>query len=411
MKTRTLHFFLTISVSLFLFNAGLAQAPNLRSATNYVLFTGTGAVGNTGISQIIGDVGTNNGAITGFDFPTTIAGAIDSGNAITVQCAMDLQAAYDELFNTAPTSTSHTPAFGGGETLFAGVYEIAAAGSVAGDLTLDAQWNSNAVFIFKFGGAFTSAASSNIHLINGASACNVFWGAEGAIALAAVTTMKGTLIANNGAISMGANGELEGRLFSTTGAASIYQVAVTLPCSLIPLPVDLVSFAGSCNGQNVDLNWTTGSRINYYFIVERSVNGIDWEVVGTVVGSASFTSNHAYTLNDKLPLYQNYFYRLRQNDINGNIRYGNTILIKRCGNNTGNNITIYPNPSKGRLDFLFTRDPEQIHSIKIFNARGQKVYETNDPQSGIDLSGKQPGLYFLRVQLPLRTITLPVVVE
>jgi hypothetical protein len=203
------------------------QAPNLGSLANFVLFTVTGAVGNTGSSMITGNVGTNLGSITGFG-PGNLIGSIHNGDAATVKCSTDLMNAYDQL--SAATATSiHLPVLGNGETLYAGVYSLAAAGSIAGTLTLDAQGNPDAVFIFKMGGAFSTAASSTVNLVDGASACNVFWVAEGAISMAASTIMKGTLIAHNGAISMGASGMLEGRMFSTTGAASVYSVVASLP--------------------------------------------------------------------------------------------------------------------------------------------------------------------------------------
>jgi hypothetical protein len=66
-------------------------------------------------------------------------------------------------------------------------------------------------------------------LTNGATANNIFWIAEGAIAMAALTSMKGTLIANNGAISLGAGGTLEGRMFSTAGAVAVNGVTASLP--------------------------------------------------------------------------------------------------------------------------------------------------------------------------------------
>ena len=43
-----------------------AQVPNLGTAADFVLFTTTGAVSNTGISQLTGNVGTNDGSSTGF---------------------------------------------------------------------------------------------------------------------------------------------------------------------------------------------------------------------------------------------------------------------------------------------------------------------------------------------------------
>lgn len=201
------------------------QAPNLGTAANYALFTTAGAVGNTGVSHITGNIGTNVGAITGFG---NIDGVVNNANASATLCAADLSTAYNQLNTTAATA-AHAAILGNAEILTAGVYSIAAAGSAAATLSLDAQGNPNAVFIFKIGGAFTTAAATQVHLINGALACNVFWKVEGAIGLAAGTVMKGTLIANNAAASMAAGCKLEGRLFSTFGAVAIDQALVYLP--------------------------------------------------------------------------------------------------------------------------------------------------------------------------------------
>ncbi len=211
------------------------SAPNLGSLANFTLFTVSGAIGNTGVTAITGNIGSNAGAITGFGAPSTVNGNINIGDLITAQCITDLQAAYSQLSSIPVTNSTHTPTFGSGETLFAGVYSIGAAASVAGTLTLDAQGDPNAIFIFKIGGAFTTGASTTVNLTNGASACNVFWVAEGAIAMATLTIMKGTLIAHPGAVSMGAGGMLEGRMLSTTGAVSVYAVSASIPtgCSVV----------------------------------------------------------------------------------------------------------------------------------------------------------------------------------
>lgn len=210
---------------LFFPNINFAQAPDLGSAADFVLFSATGAVGNTGISQLTGNVGTNNGAITGFG---NVNGVMHNADVVTAQCLTDLQAAWYQLDTMSPTSV-HGPVLGNGETLYAGVYSIAAAGSLVSFLTLDAQGDSGAVFIIKTGGAFTTAATSTIYLINGALACNVFWKAEGAIGLAALTTMRGTLVSHNGAISTGDGTTLEGRALSTTGAVTVYGTLAYMP--------------------------------------------------------------------------------------------------------------------------------------------------------------------------------------
>lgn len=225
MKSKILPFILVVCTLLTLSKSISGQAPNLGTAANFVLFTSVGAVGNTGISQLTGNVGTNTGATTGFG---NVNGVMHNGDAVSAQCATDLQSAWYQLDTTTPTSL-HIPVLGNGETLHPGVYLLAAAGSLVSVLTLDAMGDSSAVFIFKTGGAFTTAASSAVVLVNGAVACNVFWKAEGAISLAASTIMKGTMIAHNGAIDLGASCFLEGRAFSTTGAATVYGTTASIP--------------------------------------------------------------------------------------------------------------------------------------------------------------------------------------
>jgi len=103
------------------------------------------------------------------------------------------------------------------------------------------------LFIFKVGGAFTTATATEIVLMNGALACNVFWKVEGAVAMGAGTIMKGTLIANNAAISMAAGGKLEGRMFSTGGAVAIDGTLAYLPlgCGSTPLTGPVAPVLGS----------------------------------------------------------------------------------------------------------------------------------------------------------------------
>jgi hypothetical protein len=207
-------------IALFLLtNAIYGQTVTLGSAANFVFFTSNGAVANTGTSNIIGDIGSDVGAISGFG-TATVTGSVYNANTVTAQAKIDLQIAYNQINSIPATVTSHAPAFGGGETITVGVYTTGGAGSLGGNLTLNGLGDTSAVFIFRFGGAFAVGAASKVILINGARACNVFWVAEGAISMAATTTMKGNLIANNAAVSMAASGDLEGRMFSTTGAIS-----------------------------------------------------------------------------------------------------------------------------------------------------------------------------------------------
>jgi hypothetical protein len=235
MRNKFLLFIATVMLLSFP-NINFAQKPGLGTAANFALFSSVGAVGNTGISQVTGDIGTNNGAITSFG---NVNGVMHNADAATAQCVTDLQSAWYQLDTTTATST-HLPVLGNGETLFPGVYSLPAAASLVTVLTLDAQGDSNAVFIFKIGAAFSTAATSTVNLVNGATACNVFWKAEGAISMATLTTMKGTLISHNGAVSTGDGCTLEGRALSTTGSVTIYGTHVYIPCGG-SFPIELVA--------------------------------------------------------------------------------------------------------------------------------------------------------------------------
>lgn len=188
--------------------------------------------------------------------PTTIPGTTTTTLSpySSAQGVLDLNAAYAQIMEIPVTNTTHTITFGSGETLFAGVYTTAAALSIAGVMTLDGGGDPNAVFIFRSSAAIDTGAGTSILLTNGASACNVFWVAEGAIGLGAGTIMKGTLISHGGAVAMGAGGLLEGRLLSTFGAVAFGPGTATIPsnCNFIDLGM-LSSFvmftnSGALNG-------------------------------------------------------------------------------------------------------------------------------------------------------------------
>jgi hypothetical protein len=220
--------FILISIAFTTIEAFPQQNIDFGTVDNFFIFTGGGAVANTGISTITGNVGSHVGAIAGFGAPSILNGTIENANSITAQAAIDLAAACIQLQNIPTTVSDHIVNYGNGETIFSGVYSAGAAATITGTLTLDAQGDPNAVFIFKIGGTFSAAAGSTIILANAASAVNVYWIAVGAVALGANTTMFGTFIGYPGAVSSAAGVALDGRLYATAGAIAIDALAATM---------------------------------------------------------------------------------------------------------------------------------------------------------------------------------------
>ncbi len=392
----------TIAAICFLFMPciGFAQI-DLGTTASFKLFTSNGAVENTGRSNITGNVGANIGAITGFGIPSIISGNIYNADLVTQQCSIDLGIACTQLDNVAATSTTHAVIFGNGETLFAGVYTIGAAGSVSGILTLDAQGDPNAIFIFRIGGAFTTAALASVRLINNAKSSNIFWKATGAIAMAAGTVMKGTLIANAGAISLAAGGMLEGRMFSTTGAVSIDQSLVYFPGELI-LPVTLIDFNAVLVNKHVELSWTTDNeRAFASYHIERSSDGHNFYDIGEMPASNTLArKTYKWTDNDMLPGAS--FYRLKMMDIDGHFKYSGAAKIQASNKNT---ISVFPNPGTGKnIQLQMHSQPRGNYSLTLFSRDGKRIMSNNIFHSGADdiktiLLDKNlsKGIYYLKI--------------
>ena len=224
MKKKLLHI-VTVVTLLSFPNINYAQAPALGTAANFVLFTSLGSVSNVGITHLTGNVGTNNGSSTGFG---NVDGVMHDQDLASGQCMTDLLGAYNQLNSTTPIYFPSS-LLGNGDTLKAGVYSITGSSTLSQTLYLNGQGNANAVFIFKLQGAFSSGSLSQIKLINGAKACNVFWKIEGLVSLASGTKMKGTVIVNNAAIVISAGVALEGRALSTNGSITTDGILAYTP--------------------------------------------------------------------------------------------------------------------------------------------------------------------------------------
>lgn len=225
------------------------QAPDLGTIANFEIFTCNGAIANVGTSKLLGNVGSDIGDISGFINPTVLVGTIYSADTVTARGTADLNAAYNQLMINLP-AIKHGAIYGNKEIIYAGTDSTGCAASISDTLILDAKGDSNAVFIFKIDGAFNTTPNSAIQLINGASACNVFWVINGAVSMATYSSMKGVFIAN-GALSAAANCTFEGRLLSLKGAVSISSTTAFVP---------LKCFVNYWTGAAGNTSWFTKSN-------------------------------------------------------------------------------------------------------------------------------------------------------
>ena len=205
-----------------------AQAPApLGSANAFAVLAGS-TVTNTGPSILNGDLGVSPGtAVTGFP-PGTVNGTIHAADSAAAQAKLDLTTAYNDAAgrSTSPISVSGNL---GGQTLPPGLYKSTSSLAISsGDLTLDAQGDANAVFIFQMASTLTTTVGRQVILSGGAKAANVFWQVGTSATLGTNSVFQGNILADQ-SITLTTGATLNGRALTRIGAVALDSNAITTP--------------------------------------------------------------------------------------------------------------------------------------------------------------------------------------
>jgi hypothetical protein len=192
---------------------------DVAAASSFEVLAGS-TITNTGATSVAGDIGLSPGSsVTGFGPPATFSGVIHIDDFVAANAQAALTAAYTDA-QSRPGGTTLAGDIGG-STLTPGVYNSASSVAITGTLVLDAQGNPDAVWIFQIGSTLTTAVSnSDILLINGAQAQNVFWAVGSSATLNGGTNFVGTVMAQ-ASITVGAGVNVNGRLLASTGAVTL----------------------------------------------------------------------------------------------------------------------------------------------------------------------------------------------
>ena len=171
------------------------------------------------------------------------------------------------------------------------------------------------------------------------------------------------------------------------------------------LPISLLNFSGKIIGNESLLNWQTTNEINSkHFLIQRSVDGINFTNVDTVKAAGFSTTIKNYSYKDDInnivssPIY----YRLQQYDANGKFIYSNIIILKKYSNT--NTITIFTNPVKNILQIqaYFAKNGAAV--LNIIGADGKTIIQKNITiikginNIELDVNTLASSVYFIKIE-------------
>lgn len=179
-------------------------------------------------------------------------------------------------------------------------------------------------------------------------------------------------------------------------------------CSIVPLPIELVSFEGVLDKDKVILNWTTATELNNsHFAVEHSIDGKEWNTIHIEKGQGTISSETNYTFTHKDVGVGVMYYRLKQFDFDGSVTTLNTVSVNP---DSEIELSLYPNPAK---ESLTVKASSRISTIQIANLSGAIInsFVANKFSSVVDISEMENGIYLVTVVSDGRKISKKLVVN
>ena len=311
--------FILMSARTFTVNAAYTTNVNLCNGSSFAVLAGS-AITNTGTTNISGTAGNNIGVYPGTSI-TEDAGPIiltsgtkyNASEQIVLDAKNALTAAYVDIQGRSTTSVIVEEL--GGATLVPGVYSSDGGYfGLTGTVTLDAENDPNAVFIFKMTSTLTTASASTVLLINGADPCRIFWqvGSSATLdtgsnfaghilaseSITALTgaTINGSLLAQNGAVTLDSNTIINNSCSVTSTATLIVIKDVINNNSgsalaadfLIHVTLDGTDVTGSpANGSTIGTSYTLNPGT--YVVSEPAHSGYDMIFTGDILSNGTVT--------------------------------------------------------------------------------------------------------------------------
>ena len=147
-----------------------------------------------------------------------------------------------------------------------------------------------------------------------------------------------------------------------------------IPASQGVLPIELLSFTGKLQNENVKLNWSTSfEQNNKGFEIERSLDGINFRKIGFVAGAGNSNSTRNYSFTDPQRAVEFNYYRLKLVDIDNTFDYSDVVLVKNAFGKQ--DVYMAGNPITNSINIQFAKTPNGKVAVSIYDMKGSKIYD------------------------------------
>jgi hypothetical protein len=166
-----------------------------------------------------------------------------------------------------------------------------------------------------------------------------------------------------------------------------------------PLPVEFLTFKAKAQGTSVLLTWSTATEINNQdFTIERAQDAKTWTSIGVVKGGGNSTVQLDYQFIDEKPKQGLQYYRLRQTDFDGHVKYSQLVSIDI---EKGESIAVFPNPSSKSFT-LVSGNGKAVRQLRFIDALGRSLpvsLTEGDSESEINVDPGEiaQGVYFIQI--------------
>lgn len=167
------------------------------------------------------------------------------------------------------------------------------------------------------------------------------------------------------------------------------------------LPVNLVEFKAVNKDLVNELNWVSIQEINFdKFIIERSMNGYDYTIIGEQEGKGTSASQQRYNFIDSRPGDGVNYYKLKMQDLDGNCKYSE---VKKVIVKSGIRFTISPNPASDMLHVKYYSNHTGNVKFTITDLSGRKILSSTKylqrsaDKIDIPIADLSKGIYILQL--------------